>query len=483
MPKRNSECRLLIVDDDANLCSLLVEALKDAYAVDTCVTAGEAIRYIDSAEYDVVITDLKLPDATGIEILKHAKQRDRFTEVIIITGYGSFETAAEAINFGVTSYLTKPFKLEELFFQVEKAVANRMFHLKSLLLLTQKNYSSRSYVKSHIFNITSLYYLTSRLMLPREIAEIMEIILVEINEKLNTVYSVIGIHFLQFNELFAMAGAQKSITRDIVFRDLAEQNPTLFSPVFKEALEKHEGTVTIFEPDSFGASRECGAEKKAVNVPLSITGETFGFISLFFDHSNPLSKEQYQFFYVFTTLISSVIQHAYVDRRAKIQAKTDSLTGVANHRMFHETLDREIARAERNNTRFCLAMIDVDNFKLVNDSYGHLVGDAVLIDLAQRVGSIIRGGDLLSRYGGEEFALILPDTNIKGAEILANRICRKIARIPYIFSDKQIHYTVSIGLAAYKHEYCHDKDMLISMADKALYQAKNCGKNRVIVTE
>jgi diguanylate cyclase (GGDEF)-like protein len=155
------------------------------------------------------------------------------------------------------------------------------------------------------------------------------------------------------------------------------------------------------------------------------------------------------------------------------------LTGIANHRSFHEMLSREIARADRIKSEFAFAIIDIDDFKLINDTHGHLVGDAVIKDLTSRIGLMIRKGDTFARQGGEEFSLILPDTSIDGAVILAQRVCARINSVPFVFSDVSVPYTVSIGLTIYSGKNPKNKNALIAAADEALYSAKKGGKNRV----
>ena len=221
--------------------------------------------------------------------------------------------------------------------------------------------------------------------------------------------------------------------------------------------------------------------KDSINVPMNVLGQSIGFISVFGDASVTHSAEREQFLYVFTSMISSIVEHAYRDMQAKLQAKTDSLTGVANHRMFHETLDREIARADRSGRAFCLALLDIDDFKKVNDTHGHLVGDAVLIDCTKRIASQNRRGDVLARYGGEEFALILPDTSIDGGGILTRRVCDAVAAHPFVFAQTKVPYTLSIGLAQYDGGLPRGKDQLINDADEALYESKQNGKNRVSI--
>jgi diguanylate cyclase (GGDEF)-like protein len=140
---------------------------------------------------------------------------------------------------------------------------------------------------------------------------------------------------------------------------------------------------------------------------------------------------------------------------------------------------REMARTEREKNEFCLAMIDLDDFKRINDMYGHLVGDAVLKDLAARVNENIRFGDVFARYGGDEFAIILCDTSLEGAMALAERIRKSISSRPFELYEKSIPYTISVGLAMFNGRTPCKREELIAGADQALYASKREGKNRV----
>jgi diguanylate cyclase (GGDEF)-like protein len=217
------------------------------------------------------------------------------------------------------------------------------------------------------------------------------------------------------------------------------------------------------------------------SVPMMVTDRVIGTLTVFVDKASPPRPEQNQYLYVFSSFVSSVIDHAYIALQARKQAKTDSLTGISNHRHFHETLDREISRVNRRRGMFTLVLLDIDNFKKVNDTYGHQVGDAVLVDMTREIMTMIRAGDVLARYGGEEFGLILPDTDLGGAEILADRILKTIASHPFSFNQRDIRYTVSIGLAVYRGVEPVEKDRLIAAADRALYDSKEHGKNRLSI--
>lgn len=170
-------------------------------------------------------------------------------------------------------------------------------------------------------------------------------------------------------------------------------------------------------------------------------------------------------------LQQSVLQLEYANR-------TDGLTGVYNRRYWQQQLEYEIQRAERYEHPLSLLLFDLDKFKDLNDRYGHQGGDFVLIELSRLIGSLLRDTDLLGRYGGEEFGIILPDTGIAGALQVANRICDTVAQHKMLFNQQTIRATLSIGVVSY---FDQSVDELIQRADTALYCAKRQGRNRAVV--
>ncbi len=161
-------------------------------------------------------------------------------------------------------------------------------------------------------------------------------------------------------------------------------------------------------------------------------------------------------------------------------SSTDPLTRLFNRRMLMQTLDKEFVRHGRSQTTLSLLMLDIDHFKNINDTYGHLNGDTVLIGLAKILKEYLRPYDIATRFGGEEFALVLPNTPISGAYDVAERL--RIAVEKMIFSGelRNLSLTVSIGISCYPCSTVNDVDQLLRTADKALYQAKQTGRNRVV---
>ena len=166
-------------------------------------------------------------------------------------------------------------------------------------------------------------------------------------------------------------------------------------------------------------------------------------------------------------------------------AHTDQLTELANRRAFFEKMEDELKRINRTNSEFSILLIDIDHFKKVNDSYGHDIGDAVLVEVGRIIRSCLRETDLPARVGGEEFGVFLPDTPSQGAFYVAERICMRIAK--HIFCANQnvppLGCTVSIGLASSAMIEGRDAAKLYKLADTRLYIAKHTGRNQVSTDE
>ena len=157
----------------------------------------------------------------------------------------------------------------------------------------------------------------------------------------------------------------------------------------------------------------------------------------------------------------------------------DALTGAHNKRYFHEFLEREIARCSRHGRQLSLLMFDIDHFKEINDTHDHLAGDSVLREIARRLSGRFRREDLLARYGGDEFAAVLPETDLAGARTFGEHIRRRVCGQPFEYAGNAIGVTVSVGLANVEGTPVGVTEF-IKAADDRLYQAKREGRNRVV---
>ncbi|SDG68869.1 diguanylate cyclase [Desulfosporosinus hippei] len=165
----------------------------------------------------------------------------------------------------------------------------------------------------------------------------------------------------------------------------------------------------------------------------------------------------------------------------KAMATTDGLTGLYNHSLLLELLKKELLKQERNNQKIAFVMIDIDRFKTVNDTYGHTAGDIVLKELAKIIRKNVRASDIVGRYGGEEFSIILSDTELNDAVNLCERMRLEVQNHEFILFDKSVHITLSMGIFFKTPQNTIALGDIIKNADQALYTAKNNGRNRVEV--
>ena len=232
------------------------------------------------------------------------------------------------------------------------------------------------------------------------------------------------------------------------------------------------------------ASEANEGEQYALAVPLRQPdngSKVVGLMSLA-RTGRPFSAADHDLFAYLAGQAAVSIEHVDAAETVQRQAVTDGLTGLFNHRRFQEVIAIEVERSKRFGHPLGLVMLDLDDFKQVNDLYGHLQGDQVLREVARVVLDTAREIDEPARYGGEEMAVVLPQTGLEGAMEFAERLRRRIEdlEVPVAQGEGMVRITASVGAAALPQSSVADKDALVQAADSALYRAKRLGKNRVI---
>lgn len=241
----------------------------------------------------------------------------------------------------------------------------------------------------------------------------------------------------------------------------------------QEAETDHSGILELFSKDrkEIYISKEDGSSFAA--FPLLSENKFVGILTV-----ENLPRADFDRFVIVAMQFSLEIKKVLLYETVEELAITDSLTALYTRRYFFERLNEELNRSKRHNFKFTFLMVDIDDFKVCNDTYGHLVGDVVLKEVARIIKENTREIDLVARYGGEEFSLILPETDRTGAHLAAERIRKRIEENIFKAYDEKLKVTVSIGLAVYPDD-SEDSADLIEDADKALYLAKSSGKNIV----
>ncbi len=218
--------------------------------------------------------------------------------------------------------------------------------------------------------------------------------------------------------------------------------------------------------------------KSHLGLPILVKGKVAGFLILLSAVPGVFTQEHILRLRAFADQAAVAIEKANLIAQINELATIDSLTGIANRRHFFNIAEQELTRAVRYSRPLAALMIDVDNFRSVNDTFGHGIGDEVLVEIAHRCKKELRSMDLLGRYGGEEFSIILPETNAESALIVADRLRKMIANKPFFAHNEAFKVTVSIGVTGFESKIPSAR-ALLDQADQALYLAKQSGRNRV----
>jgi diguanylate cyclase (GGDEF)-like protein len=180
-------------------------------------------------------------------------------------------------------------------------------------------------------------------------------------------------------------------------------------------------------------------------------------------------------------LVNALLKAHELEKEMRELASIDYLSKLLSRRAWIEQTEKYIYLAMRNNSSFSILMIDLDDFKDINDQYGHSTGDKVLIEFGKTVRELCRASDIPARFGGEEFVILLPDTTLNQALHFTERLHKAISQIALTYENKNLTFTISIGICIHNATEPCDIDVLISQSDKALYQAKQQGKNRTSI--
>lgn len=246
----------------------------------------------------------------------------------------------------------------------------------------------------------------------------------------------------------------------------------------------------LFIPDvaSEPHPHELGEEFRGVHsymaVCLSVGDQVYGALSVAHSTPNFFTEAEFEILQVIASHATLLLERANLLRQLETLAITDGLTNLYNYRYFQTRYQEEIKRAHRYGTPLALLLMDIDWFKNINDRYGHMQGDHILIQLAHLLSSTLRETELIARYGGDEFVVLLTATDLKGAYAAAERLREAVAEYPFqrIDSEQIIRLTVSIGVAAYPTS-TQAPETLLELADSALDQAKRNGRNRTVAVE
>lgn len=468
----NSE-RILIVDDDRTLSNTLRLTLaNDGYDVVTTPKASEAIEEVKRKYFNLVFLDLMLPDMDGIELLRLLSKKCPGTCFIMFTGKASIPSVIEALKIGAYDYLIKPFDIDYL-----KSVVRRGIERHNLENKNKELFERLEEEKYKLEVILEANTAISNILTLEELADFVTAKAIQIAEAEKSSLMVVD------------EGAGELVLKGSKGADKAKINARIKIGKFISGWVAKEGQILLVkdieEDPRFKVyardNKHRYKTKSFISLPLKTNSKVIGVMNVTdkLAETKIFSEEDLRYLSLLAHQTVAQIENIRLCEKLSLLAITDALTNLYNHRYCHEKLGLEIMRVQRYQHPLSLIMFDIDYFKTFNDRYGHLEGDRVLRQVAEIMQQNMRKVDILCRYGGEEFTVMLPDTTLEGAKTVAEKI-RKAVQEAYLFSkesDRVLKVTLSGGVAEYQKNL--DKDDFISRVDQALYKAKTEGRNRI----
>jgi len=325
-------------------------------------------------------------------------------------------------------------------------------------------------------NLRTLWSIINAINASGELTDIIE----AAGSRLSRLFDISAFSILLKKDLDLYVYCDESCSR--LFVDQVAQNTIkTFSFISGERLTPREIHTHVerkrFETRLRGLSD--GRLKSHISLPLINEGKALGCASLNSNITNAFDAQALQFFSLITYQMASSMKHSQVMSSMKDMAIYDSLTNLYNRRYLNQVLEAEFRNSTVEKHPLSLIMVDIDHFKPINDHYGHDEGDRALVHIASILKESLRKHDIVSRFGGEEFLVILPRTIMKDAVVIAERIRRSIEATPLSVGDEKVYLTVSLGVAAIPAIWPDSKEEFIKCADTALYEAKGKGRNRV----
>lgn len=457
--------KILTIDDDPSIRKTLSDILKlKGYEPLAAENGLEGLKLLAQSSANLVIIDLGLPDISGLDVLFRVKADHPGTEAIILTGNATLDSAIEATNKGAFSFLLKPYDINQLFLHIRHAIDKQ---------------EARETIVEHAIELEKMN---------AELKSLYEISLainqtVNINDLASKVLqAVIKVEFIGSEGKCAIFIVEKDRgVRLVSSRGIPAVNieARIYRQIEEYLCSRAAATGELFISEgTMNAGQYTSEQPEAtypsVIVPLKTANCLIGALFLSLKADMELAQDETELLLSIGNQIATAIENAQHYEEIETASLHDSLTGLANRRFLEIELEKNFESAKRYNEQLSAIMLDIDHFKEYNDSQGHIEGDKILVKLADILLRETRGPDRVFRYGGEEFLIILPQTDVAQACDVAERLRKMV--------EAEMEITISLGVAAYQDNMT-DSERLVNCADFALYRAKREGRNRVVAVD
>jgi diguanylate cyclase (GGDEF)-like protein len=491
---------ILIVDDTPDNLRLLSNMLmSQGYQVRKAINGQLALKGVEVSQPDLILLDINMPEINGYEVCKQLKsgEKTRHIPVIFISALDETLDKVKAFQVGGVDYITKPFQLEEVLARVENQL--------TIHQLQKQLYQQNAQLQLEIIEkqkveeeIRFLFTTTQLISKSGDFNDALKVTLKQLCLALNWDLGEAWVPNNKISKLEYSTGwftSEKSLEKFIEKSKSLTLAPNHGLPGRIWTSQKIEWVEDISAENkpNFIRQKDAGEVglKTAFGIPILANDQVLTILVFYKKQLSQPEQRLVDLVNTVATQLASLIQlkrteTALVKANQELErlATQDGLTGVANRRLFDEYLGIEWLQMYREQLPLSLILCDVDFFKLYNDTYGHLVGDFCLQQVAATINNCIkRPTDLVARYGGEEFAVILPNTDAKGALKVAESIRQKVQalKITHTTSSVSEFVTLSLGVTTVIPNPEINPDILIAITDKALYAAKQQGRNRIVL--
>ncbi len=478
---------LLVEDSETQLKFLKDGLLSSGFEVETATNGAEAYKKLFECIPDIVVSDIMMPVIDGYQLCRMVKnvEETKKIPVILLTVLDKKIDNFWGKKAGAQLFLSKSIDMTELVKNINATLRRYPIteEYKANIAIKAKSDNTAQTRLNSILNDLLMKSVFSNEF--RNLSDFLnyERILVEKLFSLMSSfveYSVAGIFFASPDDY-----AENILYLDTLGKNLSKN---VLSDIEYDFFRKIEEVRTLkntkFEVVRILLGKELSYQftdlKSKIIIPLVFDKKLIGGICFY--TRQDMDYASFRYFDIMISELLAIFKMKYQYTEKEFMSVLDGLTGLYNRRQFEIGLEQEYNRTKRHPSDFSLAILDIDFFKKVNDTYGHQYGDYVLKTVADLMKQSFRKTDLLYRYGGEELIMVMPETNIEGAIIPVQRLRRMVEEYDFNYNNVKAKVTVSIGLTMNYQEFKTPADILKS-ADEALYKAKESGRNRVILYE
>ena len=480
--------KILLIDDSMTQLEILrIHFVRSGYDVVTAKDGSEGYRMVFECAPDLILSDIIMPNLNGYQLCRLLKNNPitQKIPIVLLTVLDKKIDKFWGNKSGADKFISKTTNYEEIKEIVKKNIEKNPVsdEYKNALL---SNVIRDETIQNQINNVLDELLMNSTFL--NEFRDLGEFLAYE-KVLIEKTFKLIG-SFVDYNIAGLFLNGPNKHEKRILHMDVCKNSVSTFvlEKIKRDFFAQMPGTSNFTIRD-FGHDiiREViNSDEMILNSDVFKTVHTVPFISngnlvggVCFYNIEECNYSEFKFYKTMINELLLLLKMRYLYSQTEYLSVTDGLMGLYNRRHFENNIEREFLRTKRYQSDLSLAMIDIDHFKNVNDTYGHQFGDYVLKEIANIISESFRKTDMIYRYGGEELAIILTETSLEKSLIPLERLKDKVAEHKFAYNNDETNVTISIGLSA-NNTNILTQEALVECADKALYKAKQSGRNKVV---